>query len=55
MLIPSNEWIMDHTERNVEESEELQTTGVKYVNMFKLYLWVTFWQTRSFVTVNYAH
>ena len=55
MLVPSHEWIMDRTERIVEESEELQTTGAKCVNMFKLYLWVTFGHTRGFVMVNYTH
>ena len=34
MLVPSHEWIMDRTERIVEESEELQATGVNRVNMF---------------------
>ena len=42
MFIPLNELIMDHTKLIVKESEELQTTGAKCVNMFKVYLWVTF-------------
>ena len=42
MFIPLNEWFMDRTKLIVKESEKLQTTGVKCVNMFKLYLWLTF-------------